>query len=175
MTKSEKLKHDLKSLAVAFIYFAVWVGALFVIKKLVIEEYEILFTGLTLALLGALVLSKVVLLMEPISLGKWMQRQPALVSVVLRTILYGAGVFIVLMIKTTLEGLPIHGGFFPSLKAVCNNPDLYHIAANTICLSGALLGFNILSVMRERLGERGLVRLFTTPLSGEADSGEKKE
>ena len=32
--------------------------------------------------------------------------------------------------------------------------------ANTICLSGALLGYNMLTVIRRYLGEGGLLRLF---------------
>jgi len=45
--------------------------------------------------------------------------------------------------------------------------DAPHIWANTICLSGALLGYNVLSVVRRQLGEAGLRRLFLSPLPEE--------
>lgn len=167
MSMPEKLKHELKSLAIAFVYFTLWIGALMLIKKLILEEYQIEVKGLSVVLLGALILSKVVLLMEPIPLGSWVKHQPAWVGVVLRTFLYSIGVLIVMLLEKGLDGRHEYGGFGASLKALFQHPDLYHILANTVCLSGALLGFNMLDVLKKRLGEKGLARMFTTPIADE--------
>lgn len=167
MSMPEKLKHELKSLSISFVYFTLWIGALMLIKKLILEEYQIEVKGLSAVLLGALILSKVVLLMEPISLGAWTERQPAWVGVVLRTLLYSIGVLVVMLLEKGLDGRHEYGGFAASLKALFQHPDLYHVLANTICLSGALLGFNILDVLQKRLGEKGLAQMFTTPIPDE--------
>jgi hypothetical protein len=95
MAFAAKLKHELKAVGIATLYFGLWLGVLLLIKSLVLAEYRIAFHHWSLALVGALVLSKVVLLL-----------------------------------------------------------------ANTICLSGALLGYNLLTVIRQHLGEGGLLRLF---------------
>ena len=41
---------------------------------------------------------------------------------------------------------------------------VHHVWVNTICLTGALLGYNVLSVVRRYLGQGGLLRLFLLPL-----------
>jgi hypothetical protein len=43
---------------------------------------------------------------------------------------------------------------------------VHHGWINTICLSGALLGYNIVAVIRHHLGKGGLLRLFLSPLPG---------
>ena len=39
-----------------------------------------------------------------------------------------------------------------------------HVLANTICLSGALLVYNMLSVIEKNLGKGRLIQLFLSPL-----------
>lgn len=165
MGMPEKLKHELKSLGFSFLYFMMWIGGLMLIKTLILEEYHIQVKGLSAVLLGALVLSKVVLLMEPIPLGGSIQRAPAWVGVLARTLLYTLGVMVVLLLEKGLEGRHEHGGFGAALKALFEQRDIYHVWANTLCLSGALLGFNILTLIQERLGGRKLIEFFTTPVA----------
>ena len=61
LTVRQKLTHELKALTVAGLYFATWIGTLLLLKELVLAEYSIAFHHLSLALIGALILSKVVL------------------------------------------------------------------------------------------------------------------
>jgi hypothetical protein len=46
-----------------------------------------------------------------------------------------------------------------------------HVWANTICLSAALFGYNVVSVFRRYLGEGGIARVLLSPLpeSGAGD------
>lgn len=48
----------------ATIYFAAWLSLLILLKVLVLEEYHIRFRGLSTVVVGALVLAKVVLVLE---------------------------------------------------------------------------------------------------------------
>jgi len=102
--------------------------------------------------------------LEHVSLGAWIRTQPAWLDVILRTALYAFGVLVVLLLEKTFEGRHEHGGFGPSLIAVFQHAEIHHVWVNTICLSGALLGYNVLSVVRRHLGEGGLIRLFLSPL-----------
>jgi hypothetical protein len=156
----EKLKHEARSLSLAALYFGVWVFAFVFVKQLVLAEYKIAFRGLSRALVGTLILSKVVLVLEHVPLGGWVRSRPAWVDVVLRTALYAFGVLVVLVLEKALEGRHEHGGFGASLAAVIRHANAPHVWANTICLSGALLGYNVLTVIRRHLGEGALLRLF---------------
>jgi hypothetical protein len=166
----EKLKQEIRAMVLAVLYFGTWIGVLMVIKKLVLAEYKIEFNGLSLALFGTLVLAKVVLVLEHVPLGTLVRGRPAWVNVLARTVLYALGVFIVLLIEKAFEVRHEHGGFGTSLFSVFHHTDNNRVWANTICLSGALLGYNALSVVRRHLGKGGLLRLFLTPLPEELNS-----
>lgn len=162
MDAQKKLMYEVKAIGLAALYFGCWLAVLLVIKKLILAEYEIKFYGISKALIGALVLSKVVIVLEHVPLGAWIRARPAWVDVIFRTALYAFGVFIVLLLEKAFEGRHEYGGFVPSLSAVFQHADIYHVYTNVIVISGALLGYNALAVVRSYLGEGGLLRLFLT-------------
>jgi hypothetical protein len=102
-----KVRHETKALALATLFFGTWIGALMVVKTLALAEYKIEFHGLSLALVGTLVLAKAVLVLEHFPLGAGIGRQPAWVEVIVRTAVYGVGVFVLLLFeKAFLLPLP---------------------------------------------------------------------
>jgi hypothetical protein len=137
------------------------------IKHLVLTEYDIEFGDWSMALIGALILAKVVLILEHVPLGDWISRQPVLVHVILRTVLYTVGVFAVLLLEKAFETRHEHGGFFQSLGSVLEHPDMRHVWVNAICLSGALLVYNCWTILQRRLGSESLAQLFLSPLPKE--------
>jgi hypothetical protein len=163
MSFKQKLKHECKALGLAFLYFGCWVAVLAVLKQLILAEHQIEFRGWSLALVGTLVLSKVVVVLEHVPLGPWIQARPAWVEVLVRTILCAVGVLVALLLEKAFEGRHEHGGFGASLMAVFQNVEVHRVWANTIWVSCALLGYNVLSTVRRHLGEGGLVRLFLSP------------
>lgn len=163
-----KLKKEIKAVALATLYFAIWIGVLVLIKELVLAEYRIEFHGLPVVLFGALVLAKVVLVLENVPLGAWIRSRPVLVDVILRTALYSLGVLVVLLLEKAFDGRHDYGGFGPSLVSVFQHAEVHHVWVNVICLSGALLGYNALSVIRRHLGEGRLIRMFFLPLPEES-------
>jgi len=174
MNFQQKLKNEIRQIVIVTLYFAAWLGVLVVLKMLILAEYRIEFYGLSLVLIGALILAKVVLVLEHVPLGKWIRNRPALVDVILRTVLYSLGVLIVLLIEKAFDGRHQFGGFGPSLMAVFQHADIYHVWVNAICLSGALLGYNMLFVVRRYLGEGGLIKLFLSPLPEESSAKEER-
>jgi hypothetical protein len=80
MSLQQKLKHEIKALGLAMLYFGCWIAGLLLLKQLVLAEYQIAFHDWSLALIGALILSKVVLILEHVSLGAWIRTRPAWVG-----------------------------------------------------------------------------------------------
>lgn len=167
MSFSQKLKNEIQTVALVILYFAAWFGVLILLKELILAEYQVEFHRLSSALVGALVVAKVVLVLEHVPLGAWVRKQPALVDAVLRTILYSLGVLVVLILEKAFDGRHEYGGFGNSLAKVFQHVDIYHVWANTICVVGALLVFNLFSILHQWLGRRELIRLFVTPLPDE--------
>ena len=155
-----KLKDGLKAVVLATLYFAVWIGVLTALKVLVLEEYRIGFRAWSIALVGALVLAKVVLLLAHVPLGSLTRGRPALVAVIVRLMLCGPGVLVALVLEKAFESRQEHGDFMSSLIVVFLHGEIHHVWANTICLTGALLGYNILSALRRHLGEGALNQIF---------------
>jgi len=167
MSFKEKLKDEIKAIGITALYFGCWIAALLLLKSLVLAEYRIAFHGWSAAVVGALILSKVVLVLEHVSLGEWVRTRPAWVDVVLRTAVYSLGVAVVIFLEKGFESRHDYGGFVPALKQLFRQTDVHHVWANTLCLSGALLGYNALSVVRRHFGEKGLLRIFLLPLPEE--------
>lgn len=167
MSVRDRLADEIRALFQVWLYFTVWLGWLMVLKKLILAEYQIGFQGLSIALVGALVLSKVVLILEHVSLGDWVERRPAWVEVVLRTVLYSFGVVVVLLLEKAFEGRHEYGGFSASLRSIFDHVDIEHVWVNAICIGGALLSYNVLWAIRRNLDPGGLLRLLATPLPAE--------
>ena len=164
MTLAQKLTDEIRGVALTTLYFAVWIGVLIALKTLILAEYRIEFVGLSKIVIGALILAKVVLVLQHVPLAGLTRRRPAWIDTLLRTALYSLGLFVVLLVEHAYEGRDLHGGFGPSLVSLFHEADIPHVWANTIALGGALLVYNCTQVVKLRLGTGGLARLFLSPL-----------
>jgi hypothetical protein len=162
MSIREKLKHELKAVILVTLFFAAWLGIFMGLKILILEGYQIRFGSVSAVLIGALVLAKVVLILEHVPLGAWVKKQPVVVDVILRTLLYAFGTFVVMLLEKAFESRHEHGGFGSALMNVFQHRDMPHVWANTICVTGALLFYNLLSALNHHLGSGGLARVFLT-------------
>jgi hypothetical protein len=162
MSIQEKLKHELKAVILVTLFFAAWLGIFMGLKILILDGYQIRFGSVSAVLIGALILAKVVLILEHVPLGGWVKKQPVLVDVILRTVLYTFGTFIVMLLEKAFESRHEQGGFLSALMNVFQHRDMPHIWANAICVTGALLFFNLLSALNHHLGSGGLARVFLT-------------
>ena len=103
--------------------------------------------------------------MEMISFGKWVQNQPPIVDVLIRTILYTAGVAVVIVLEKAFEKRHEVPGFGNAIRSVLDNRDVYHVWATTIGSAASLFVYNSFSVIQRLMGKNGLAKLFfSTPL-----------
>lgn len=133
------------------------------IKVLLLHEYKIEFYEYSTAIVGALVVAKTVLIMQniPIS-GK--SGQAGVLVILKRTILFLAGVFIILVLERSLESAKESGGFINALKGLPSSADRLHILVNTIGVFGALLFFNAWWLVQRHLGERSFFDIMGAPV-----------
>jgi hypothetical protein len=165
MSIGARIKREVGSLAVATAFFGAWFALLLVVKVLLLAEYHLAFHRWSAAIVGVLVLTKVVLVLEHVSLGKWIDARPAWVHVILRTMLYSLGVFVVMLVEHGFSERESYGGFVASIEAAVRGVDVPHVWVNVLCVTGALLGYNALSVVRMQLGDGALRKAFLTPLA----------
>jgi hypothetical protein len=162
-----RLKEEVVAVVMTTLYFAVCFGVMVAVKRLLLAEYAIEFRGLSLALLGALVVAKVVLVFEHVPLGHWVERQPPIVEILLRTILYTAGAAVALVLERSFEERHEHGGWGAAATWIFQHRQPNNLWANVICVSCALFGFNVIAALRERIGDRQLLKMYFAAPSGE--------
>ena len=160
----EKIKKELGSVGFLTLYFLSWLSFLMLLKYLLLADYRIESAGVSEAVIGALVLAKVVLLLEYVPLGAWVRRQAAWVDVLLRTLFYTFGVFVVMVAEKGLEARHAHGGFVNAVIALFGQVEMYHLWLSLICVSAALLSYNVLSVIHKNLGKGVVLRMLLAPL-----------
>ncbi len=161
----QKVIHEIKSIAGVTFYFAVWLGILMLLKRLMLEDYNIEFRGISIALISALVMAKVVLLMDLIPLGSWIRRQPSVVDVLVRMLLYTVGVLFVFLMEKAFESRHEAGGFGTALSNVFHHRDIYKVWAGTIVVGISLFWFQVWGVISKHLDKGELATLFfRTPL-----------
>jgi len=166
MSFKQTALREIKTLGLLTLYFAFWFGMMILVRRLILAKYEIEVRGVSLALIGAITVAKVVLVMEHVSLGRWVSRRPVAVDLVLRTLLYTLGVLIAVLLEKAFEARHKAGGFGRALAMVFEQRSIQSTWATTICVSGALFGFNFLTVVRRHFGATALRRLFfATPLA----------
>ena len=160
MSVIKSIFKEIKTIARTAAYFAIVFLLMMVMKKLYLKDYDIEFIGISQALIGALVLSKVVILMDLISLGSWVQRQPPIVDVSLRTLLYTTGVWIVIILEKLFERRHDAGGISYSISYLFSHRDIYHIWATTIGSGFSIFVYNAFTTVQRMLGRHGLAKLF---------------
>ena len=175
MSFKEKLVHEVKALGLSTLYFAVWVATIVILKKLILAQYGIHFRALAVALVWTILLAKVVLLLDEIPVEAWVRRQPMVVPVILRTFMYALGVLVALTIEKAFETRHEFGSFARALTGIYRHPEYTRVWANTVCLGWALLGYNVLSALRRRFGEKWLIRLFFARPAGQREETTQNE
>jgi len=158
-----KLKKELKSLGIIMSYFGLWFAFMIVLKILLLKQYDIEFTGLSMAFIGALIVGKVILIIDHIPMGSWIERQPAIVNILFRTFLYSVGIIIIIILEKAFEVRHEYGGFFNAVPQLFSRADINHIYANSLAVICALLGFNLFDLFGKYFGEGGFRKVLLSP------------
>jgi hypothetical protein len=159
----EKFKKELISIFWTTLYFLCWFGGLMLLKVLLLKEYKIEFAGLSIVIVSALVVAKVVLILENVSFSSAKGRK-AYVDVLGRTMLYLGGVTLVMMLEKSFEARDEYQGVYDAFSNLGKQADAYHIWVDILCVFGALLLFNIWSVAKKTYGNGIFVKLMNSPL-----------
>jgi len=163
MSWKEKLKEELIALGITMLYFSLWFAFLITMKMLLLREYNVEFYGLSMAFVGALIVAKVILIIDHIPLGSWIEKQPAIVDILFRTLLYSLGIILILILEKAFEARSEAGGFLEAIPYIFDHRNVNHIYVNSIAVIFSLLGFNFLTLIAKNLGKGGLKKILLSP------------
>ena len=160
MTKEPWWKRELKEiLAIASFFFVIIVLFLFM-KKSLLDEYNIDFYILGTALVGSLIIAKVVLIFDLLTLSKRMDHFPNIVRVFFRSSIYLLGFIIFTLIEGFIKGLIDKESFSQAFISAIHELGKSSFITSMISVFIAFLFFNTFWVIRAKYGPKELYNLF---------------
>ena len=161
MSFIEKVKHELKEVGIVTLYFLICFGIILLLKKLFLAEYKVQFNALSAAVIGALVIGKVVVVLDKTRIGnRFQQSHAAFLDVFYRSLVYTFFVGLVVAAEKVFHASHETDGFVSAVLHALEKTDINHFWATVIGVFLSFVGFNVLSTVSRRLGEGELVRLF---------------
>ena len=160
MTKEPLCKRELKEiLAIASVFFVIFVLFLFM-KKALLHEYNIDFYIVGTALVGSLIIAKVVLIFDLLPLSKRMDRFPNIYRVFFRSLVYILGFIIFTFLEGIIKGLIDKEGFSQAVGSATHELGEASFITSLVGVFVSFLIFNTFWVIRAKYGPKELFNLF---------------
>ncbi len=152
--KLETLKEELKTAGLATLYFLCCFLLVMVLKKLFLAQYDISFYGLSAAVFGALVVGKVVVVLDKTGAGTRFEthRRPV-VSILYKTVVYSAVVLLVVAAEKVFHAYRESHTLGTAVVEVWHGRDRNHMLATVLCIGLAFTAYNLFSAINRRLAK----------------------
>ncbi len=163
----DRLIHEVKQVGLVTLYFLVCFALVLTLKKLFLAQYAVEFYGVSAAFVGALVVGKVVVLLDHTNLGNRFDRGHALwLGAFYKTAVYTAITLLVFVVEKTFHAWREGSSVGESLRHVWQHRDRTVMLATVLCVGLAFAGYNLYSAIDRRLGEGTLRDLIFRKGSG---------
>ena len=157
----ERLVREVRQVGLITFYFLVCFALLLLLKKLFLAQYAVEFYGVSAAVVGALVVGKVVVLLDHSGLGSRFDRERALwIGVAYRTLVYTVVTFVVVVVEKVIHEVRAGEELAAAVTHVWEHRDRNVMLATVLCIALAFAGYNVYAALDRRLGEGTLRRLL---------------
>ena len=160
MSTAERLRHELREVGVVTLYFLACFLFFLSLKALFLDEYSIEIPVLGTAVVGALVLAKVVVILDKTSVGERFGSSRVLAHVLWRSLVYTAIAFVVTLAERLFEFYRKSGDLSAALSDVWAGEDVDHFLAMNLTVGVTLVAYNAFTEIGRHLGAHGLRDLF---------------
>jgi hypothetical protein len=155
------LKREAVEVGLVTLYFLGCFLVAVALAKLVLAQHQVEFRGLTEAVITALVLAKVVVVMDKTRAGtRFDARVPVAVAAAYKSLLYFAATFGVLFAEKVFHAYREHDGLGTAVVAVWTNRNREVILVKSLCIGLALIGYHLYAGVDRRLGKGILWRVM---------------
>lgn len=160
MSFGERVRHEVREIGLVTLYFLTCFLLFLSLKKLLLAQYEVETSVLHTAVIGALVVAKVVVLLEKSRFGDLFRGARRAVHVLWRSLCYTAAVFVVTLGERLFDLHREHGGLSSAVGELWAGRDLAHFLAMNLAVGIAFVVYNGYAELEAVLGEGGLRRVF---------------
>jgi len=158
-----RAKQEAKEIGLVTLYFLFCFSLVLMLKKLLLASYDIEVFVLSTVVLSALIVGKVVVVLDKTRAGTRFDSTHALGAAALyKTLVYTAATFVVLFLEKVVHAYRESGLLGEAILAVWAHRDRNLILAKVLCVGLAFAGYHLYAGLDRRLGEGTLRRLVTT-------------
>jgi hypothetical protein len=162
MSFIQKVKKEIIEVFLVTAYFLLCFGILILIKKLTLAQVEVEFYGFSAALVGALIMSKVVIILDKTPLGKIYIRQALYKNVLIKSFIYTLVVTFVLFLENLIHTLLEGETFIEAIKTIISHRDPLQFRLILIASFMSLASYNVIIAIRNSMDHGELTKLFFT-------------
>ncbi len=162
MTKrnfKERAKHQISEFAVMFFYLWIMFGMLAVHESIILAQHQIDFESHGLAFINALVFAKVMLIAEDMHLGRRLEDQPLVYSIIFKSVLFAIALICFHIVEHVVIGM-LHGRTMAESIAEVGANKLKGIISLGIMGTVVLVPFFVLREISRVMGEDRFWSLF---------------
>jgi hypothetical protein len=133
------LLREFKEMINPLIYFLIVFNAIGFAKVLTLEGYSISISSTTAATIGALIMSKVILITNHLSISKVFEKKPRIYTILWKTFIYCLASLLLRSLEEILPSLSQTKSLSKSLEALLNDVSWPHFWAMQIWLSMSVI------------------------------------
>ena len=144
------------------IFFFSALMIILLVLKLFVEQYSIEFYAFSKAAIGALILAKVILLMDWGESKRHASRYPRAVVVAVKTVIYGVAVIAVWMAERIFDAYRQTGNLGDGVAMMMANANLDRFLGCVLLICLIVSAYLTLQEINRAMGDGALIRLFFT-------------
>ncbi|MDR4495433.1 MAG: hypothetical protein AB7P17_10075 [Nitrospirales bacterium] len=165
MEMLSRVKHEAKEVGLVTLYFFFCFGIILILKKLMLASYEIEFYALSSAVVSALIVGKVVVVLDTTRAGTKLDASHSLgVAALYKTMVYSGFTFLVLSAEKIFHAYRESHTMGEAIMNVWTHHDRNIMLAKVICIGVAFMGYHLYRGIDRRLGKGTLKRIiFNAP------------
>ena len=154
------VKREIKQVGLVTLYFFFCFSVLLTLKKLVLGAYNIEFFALSSAVIWALVIAKIVVVLDHTHAGtRFDATHPVWTAALYKTLIYSMVTALVLFGEKLFHAYRESGALTEAVMEVWANRNRNVMLAKVICIGLAFAGYHVYAGIDRRLGEGTLRRL----------------
>jgi hypothetical protein len=158
-----RAQQEAKEIGLVTLYFLFCFSVVLILKKLLLESYDIEVFVLSTVIVSALVVGKVVVVLDKTRAGtRFDTNHPLAVAALYKTLVYTAATFVVLCLEKAFHAYRESGQLWEAVLEVWAHRDRNLILAKVLCVGLAFAGYHLYAGLDRRLGEGALRRLVMT-------------
>lgn len=157
------IKFLIKELKESFLiscYFFISFCVIVLLKKLFLAQYGIEYYGLPIAFLGAIIVGKVVVVLDRTSFGNVFKNSAVIINILWRSFIYSIMTYAALYAEQIFQIYRKSESLYSAMIERYSQRDLDYFLATSVCIFISFSAYNIFSEIDRHLGRGELVKML---------------